>query len=362
MTYMNIRLKKNILLYVFLLTAVWIRAQDSPISLSSRVDKSKITIGDLITYTVTVAYDEGMQIQMPGLGANLGGFEIRDYNEKEPVKKDGRIESSVDYIISTFFTGEFEIPPLTIFYAMPEDSVFNPLTTDPIQILVESVKPSEAGDILDIKDPLEMPRNWWITLRWPIIGAVFLALVLAGILFYRKRKQGKGLLPVKKEPPRPPHEMALEALEKLKASDLLETRQIKQYYIEISEIIRHYIEGRYYIEAMEMTTFEVMQNLSGADISDEDHRLFYAFFDACDLVKFAKVIPSDKKNLAIMDDAFDLVDRTKVIFTESESVENQEDDSIQSENTNGNKQNNHDHKTDDSESRLQPADNENAEM
>lgn len=357
---MNRRIDHIIPVMILVLTAGWLRAQESPVSLSSRVDKSKITIGDLITYTVTVTHDEGVKIKMPGLGANLGGFEIRDYNERKPVKEEGKIESSVDYTISTFFTGEFEIPPLTIFYALPGDTVYMPLTTEPIKITVESVKPSEAGDILDVKVPLEMPRNWWITLRWYVIGSAFLAMIVLSIIFYRKRKKGEGLLPVKKEPSRPPHEVALEALDRLKDSDLLQDRRIKEYYIELSEIIRHYIEGRYFIIAMEMTTFEVMMALTGAGVSEEEYDLFYSFFESCDLVKFAKVIPSDNKNLEIMEDAYELVNRTKVIFTESESTDDDAEKN-QPEGLAEDGQDNKDEVTPDTEDSLQPVNDEKTE-
>ncbi|MBN2030339.1 hypothetical protein JW824_08850 [bacterium] len=294
---------------------VWGQGEEGErISVSSSVDQSRITIGDLIRYTVTVTHDENVEVEMPGLGVNLGQFEVRDYEVQDPYKKDGMVISEAEYIISTFFTGEFEIPPLTVTYRTAEDSTMHTLTTEKIKIVVESVKPSEAGDIRDIKSPVEIPRDWWLLGRWFVLGGMIIMFGVFMMILYRRKKQGKGLLPRKEQPPRPPHEVAYENLERLRESDLLEKGAVKEYYIAISEIIRRYIEGRYFVVAMELTTFEVMEGLSQADLPEEEYQLFSTFLSQCDLVKFAKYMPSEKENEAIMDLAFEIIDKTKVII------------------------------------------------
>ena len=298
-------------------------AQEDAISISTSVDKSRMTIGDLITYTVAVAHDEEIRVEMPGLGANLGSFQIRDYEVHDPKKEKGRIVSSVDYVISTFFTGEFEIPPLTIRYFTPGDSTAKALTTQTIEIVVESVKPSEAGDIRDIKPPVEIPRDVWHTLRWFVLGAFFLLLASLSYVVYRRKKAGKPLLPARAEPPRPPHEVAYERLDALKGSDRLERGEIKEYYIEVSEIIRQYVEGRYYLVALEMTTTEVLEQFTRADVSEDEVALFQAFLERCDLVKFAKLIPSAEENDAILKTAYEIIDRTKVIIEELDEADDE---------------------------------------
>ena len=134
------------------------------------------------------------------------------------------------------------------------------------------------------------------------------------IILYRRKKEGKRLLPLRESPPRPPHEIAVEALDRLRDSDLLEKGKIKAYYTEISEIIRRYIEGRYFIVALEMTTTDVLDGLSREDVFEEDYDLFQMFLDRCDLVKFAKMIPTAEENEEILRLAYEIVDRTKVLF------------------------------------------------
>lgn len=312
----NRTMKRAVTLFVVgrFFTLTW--AQEPQISISSQVDNSRVYIGDLITYTVTVTHDKDVKVDLPGLGANLGGFEIRDYNVHEPKKKDGLITSAVDYTISTFFTGEFEIPPLTVMYYTPEDTASKTLSTEKIKIVVESVKPSEAGDIKDIKPPVEIPRDLWHLVKWLVLGGVLAVLAFLIFIIYRRKKAGKGLLPVREAPPRPPHEVAYEALDQLRDSDLLENGRIKEFYTEISEIIRQYIEGRYFIVAMEMTTTEVMEGLSTTEVSEDNFNLFQTFLDQSDLVKFAKHIPSKDENEAILNMAYEIVNRTKVLLGE----------------------------------------------
>ncbi len=296
-------------------------AQESSISIDSKVDKSTITIGDLVTYSIIVTHEAEVQVELPELGANLGAFEIRDYTVYEPVSQNTKSIAQFDYIISTFEVGEFEIPPLSFFYSFPPDSTKHELKTRKLKILVESLKPSEEGGIRGIKDPLVLPRNYRKWIIWGSIG--FASLILACALFYiwRRKRAGKGLLAEKIVPARPVHEIALEELTAIKESSLLQEGKVKEFYVQISEVIRRYVEGRYFIVAMELTTFELIENLQRSEISAEEIEMFHEFLITCDLVKFAKYKPTSAKNSANLDEAFEIVERTKLVYEEPEELE-----------------------------------------
>lgn len=291
------------------------------VSLAASVDKATITIGDLITYSVSVTRDEDVVVELPSLGGNLGQFEIRDYTVHDPEEKEGKIIDRVDYIISTFDVGDFEIPPVGISYFVPPDSTEQLLKTEKINITVESVKPSEEGDILDIKPPWEILFNWRPWIVGGLIALLVILLIVGLIIYLRKRKKGESFLPKKIEIPRPPHEIAYEELQRVQDSDFLEQGKIKQYYSEISEIIRLYIEGRYQVIALELTTTDVMLELQTKELSAEHLTLFEYFFVECDLVKFAKYIPSEKQNIEIMEKAIRIVDETKWIEVADSEIE-----------------------------------------
>jgi hypothetical protein len=296
-------------------------ADAPPLTVTSAVDKSRITIGDLIEYTVTVSSQKGVKVEMPGLGANLGKFEIRDYRVEEPVQEGDRTISKYRYTISTFLTGEFEIPPLTMRYTTPGSAKPVTLATEKIRIEVRSVKPSEAGDIRDVKPPVDIPLNWKRIAGWATLAAGLLALAAGGFVWYRRRRRGRGLLPAQQAPARLAHETALEALARLEASDLLARGEVKTFYIEASEIIRRYVEARYEIAALEMTTDELLGSLREAAVPLEIHDLVRTFLERCDLVKFAKYQPPPEAHPETLALARAIVERTMVVMPLPPAVE-----------------------------------------
>jgi len=316
---------KLVILTIFLvgLSKIQLHAANGKIALEAKVDKNKIMIGDLIQYSIVVTRDENVNVEMPDLGANLGAFEIRDYSDPEPEKRNGEIIQRREYSISTYDIGDYEIPPVTVQYSVGGDSVWKELTTENIKITVESLKPSEAGDIRDIKPPLEIERDWMRIIRFVAAGVIIVLIGILVFIYIKRRREGKSFLPYREKPKRPPHEIALEELEQLLDEQLLEQGQIKQFYIRISEIIRRYIEGRFFIVAIEMTTTQLIDNMNEAEIEHEDIRLVEDFLMQCDLVKFAKYIPTSEENQKVIDQAFELINKTKFII-EPETTTEQE--------------------------------------
>jgi len=309
------------ILYILLIETGIGFSQEGNVSVESRVDRSKITIGDRIKYSIFVTKDENLEVEMPEVGANLGAFEILDYNDPEPQKENGKIQQRREYIISTFDVGEFEIPPVTIRFANKGDTVWQELTTEKIKIEVESLKPSEAGDIRDIKPPLELQRDLKTIIRLSIAGVVLILLALLIYYFIKRKKEGKSLLPKRVKAPRSAHEIALEELDQLTHSDMLEQGEVKRFYSELSEIIRKYMEGRFYIVAIEMTTEQLINNMKQVEIENNIIELTYEFLDSCDLVKFAKYIPTQQENELAIQQAYDIVNLTKIVLQEMENKE-----------------------------------------
>lgn len=285
-------------------------SSEAPITILSSVDKSTITIGDLITYIVIIEHEKTVNVILPSLGENLGGFEIRDYTVYDPARKGDRILDRVDYIISTFETGEFEIPPIEVRYTIPPDTEEHIIKTESVNITVESLKPSEEGDIRDIKPPWDIKYDWRSLLFYGLVGLLVVIVGIGTILYIRKRRRGETLLPQKREPVRPPHEIAYEELKRLIESNLLEKGKIKIFYSEIADIIRKYTEKRFQIEAMELTTsqlLDALENIQEESLVD----LYRQLLELCDLVKFAKFSPEAGQHIKAVQQARNIVDRTR---------------------------------------------------
>jgi len=306
--------------FIICISVAGVAAQDQ-ITVESQVDSAEILIGDVITYSVIVRHHPDVTVRMPEPAENLGMFEIRDFNIREPEIRDDEIVTRTDYDISTFDTGQFEIPELTVEYLLPEDSTARVLKTEPITINVKGLDVDEAASRKPNEAQLTPPRDWK---QIVLIGIAALLALVAGIFLFRylkSRKTGEPILPKKVEPPRPAHEVALEALNALTASNLLNQGEIKEYYIQLSDIIRDYIERRYYISAPEMTTTQVLREMKQQHLEKDSIEMMRTFLSSCDMVKFAKYIPSEAETEKSTALAFELVNTTKLVFAEPQEMD-----------------------------------------
>jgi hypothetical protein len=112
---------------------------------------------------------------------------------------------------------------------------------------------------------------------------------------------------------RPAHEIALEALDRIRTSGVLDRGEVSAFHIRVSEVIRCYFEGRFGIEALEETSREILEDLQAKGISVSNHSLCLKFLNQCDLVKFAKLAPSKEKSEKVLDLAHEIVESTKFI-------------------------------------------------
>jgi len=281
------------------------------ISVESHVDRATITIGDRIVYALTVKTDPQVKLEPLALGSNLGTFEVKDYKIYDPVKtKDGKIINKSEYIITTFTTGEYVIPPIAVYYTDPKGEK-KQIESEPLFILVKSVGATESDkeDIRGLKPPIEIKGGYWAYLL------IFPALILLGafgFLYYRQKSKAIALPKIPEELKKPAWEVALLELENLKNSDIFAKKEIKKYYIILSDIIRKYLERRYQITALDRTTPEVKGEMKSAKVDKEIIELVYDFLSTCDLVKFAKYIPSKEEIEKDWNQAYTMVSITKV--------------------------------------------------
>ncbi|MFC1639246.1 BatD family protein [Gemmatimonadota bacterium] len=286
-------------------------AQDRA-SAHADVDLDIVSLGDRLTLTVEVEHLTGQTVVWPALPDTLGSFEVLGAAAGETVVAEGHQTSTMHYALTTFELGELEIPGLDITVADSGAVEPQSLSTAPIRVLVESVGLDEGGDIRTVKAPLDMPRNWLLLIPWVLLVCGLIALGYWLYRRYRARDRTPDIRMAPTVPARPPHEVAYEALDRLEAKHLLERGEIKQYFIEVSEIIRTYLEGRYPIDALEMTSHEVLRELKKVGLEPEVVDLFPPFFSRSDLVKFAKHRPGPEISKEMIPMARLLIDETRV--------------------------------------------------
>jgi len=289
------------------------------LSIESAVDRSEIYIGDLITYRLTIIYDSTYTLTSPPIGANLGAFDVKDYqSDQEEKLEDGRVKIESRFKLTTFTTGEYVIPPIPVEFMLP-DSTRRVLISEPIPINVKSLL-AESGDTTDIKD-IKGPVSFESGLAWYyyFVGVLLLVIIVALIIWWRIRRRREG--PVEPVDTRRPWEIAFADLAMLREKNLPQNEEYKLFYVELSEIVRAFLQRIYGIPVLDMTTYEFLQALIDHDVEESLYERYKKFLDFADLVKFAKFMPEIKKAESDYDEAVDIVEHLRQIVVAREEEE-----------------------------------------
>lgn len=277
--------------------------------LRTSVDTTQATVGDRIVLTVAVDHPVGASVVWPD-SLDLSPFEVMGAQATPTESTAGGARSSARFVLTAFELGELEIPSFEV-DVLTADGGRETLSTDRYGIEIVSVGADETGDIRDIRGPLSIQVGILTVALWVVM---LLLLVLAVWLAWRRWKRRPEAAPVAPAaPPRPAHEIALEALARIEASDLLATGRVKEYHIEVSEVLRRYVEARFDVTALEMTTWEVLAGLEKAGVDADFRDGLRGFLDQCDLVKFAKVRPDGSRSRAVLTMGRELVERARTI-------------------------------------------------
>lgn len=257
-------------------------------TVETTVSAATAAVGDPITVIVTARHAPDAEVRWPN-PVEAAPFELLDPPAAQSAAVDGGVESRLELRVAAFELGELAFPPLDVEVVDAAGEV-TALATEAAPVVIESIGRDEGGDIRDIKGPLAIPFAVVTLLPW--IAALLAVAAAAAWLYrrYRRRSQPQAL--VSTLPPRPAHEVAREALDALEAAGLLERGEIKTYHIRLSDIVRVYVEGRFGVDAMEMTTGEVLDGLLRTDADRGAVADVRRVLDRCDLVKFAKLRPA----------------------------------------------------------------------
>lgn len=296
-----------------------------PLTAHVRVDKAKINIAQTVLLELEAAIKPGYELQMPTVEKVLENFGIVDWdNLGDKLDENNNIVKRYRYRLEPFLSGTYPIPAFTFeFYDVnnPEDKKYE-LTTESIYIEVASLLGEQRADlkIADIEGVVDIPEKasyWWI---WILCIVV----IFAGVVtwFFLRRKRTKEIIRIFK----PAHEIAYNRLLALVGQKLVETGKIKEFYEQISDILRHYIEHRFNLHAPERTTEEFLAELPATNVlSETDQDRLAEFLRHCDMVKFAKYSPTTEQIQKTFDLVKDFIETTKseekkIDVTESDFV------------------------------------------
>jgi len=270
-------------------TATPAAQQPVTVQIETRVEPKTVTIGTPLRYTMRIVADKDTELAMPQLAGKIGDFQVVDFGSTPPHEEKGRAVIEQWYTLLSYDIGDKIVPGPSVQYRVPGGELASVAAPDAlvvVQSLLDVPGRVAVEDVRDIKGPVAVPRDYR-PLLW--IGAAILAVVALGGLLYRLFSR-RGQMPL--IIPRPAHEVALEALAKLRAARLIEEGRHEEFYVRLSDIVRTYLEVRFRLRAPEMTTEEFLQAAQrDPQLAPPQRSLLSTFLSEADLVKFARYVP-----------------------------------------------------------------------
>lgn len=277
-------------------------------------DKTQIMIGDALNINIEVICNPDIQIVWPFKADSLGKFEITEMALPDTTTmENGQLKITQKLTVTAFEADTMVIPTQTFSYRNKQSGSGGVLRTDMQTILVTEPEINPESDIKDIAPILELPKSFWEKILPYLLAILGIGLILLLWFWYQKSKKKPRFEEKPLPPPPPPHVVALKRLQELDKAKYWQQGQEKQYYSELTDVLREYIENRYQIQALELTTDETIRALK--KISIEKNALFQLnqLMQLADLVKFAKAHPTVDQHLQALSEAETFVRKTKPV-------------------------------------------------
>jgi|TARA_B100001971_G_scaffold127303_2_gene117304 hypothetical protein len=258
----------------------------SSAQLTVELDTTYTTIGAPIFYTVSVQSTDDKIIQFPEWQLE-DPLEIRSSEISiSGIQNIGRFE------IVFWDTGKVAIPGVTISVLNMDSTFAYDLTADTMTMEVVSITEKDpsfkqsGGGIMPIKDPVPVrfPLPW----QTMILSILLLIIIIAIGLIWTKRLKADISYEERPEYLEDPDTVAMRKLNKLDQSELLNKGEIKEFYAQLSLILREYTENSLYIRTLEMTTEEIRENRSVFPYTDDQITSYFKILSSSDMAKYAK--------------------------------------------------------------------------
>ena len=281
---------------------ILIRSEDSFLEPLQKRDTA--LIGDQFRYGFHLKdVAEGTRFALPDFSKGfMDSIEIVSHFKVDTVAVHGKknepksYDIDVSMIITSFDEGTYNLPSLSMARASGADRVdtllFEPKTLDIRTMPVDTT----TYQIHDIKGQIRYPLKVLEILPY-VAGVILLAVIVFLIVKFIASRRGKGKSQTHKDPP---YLVALRRLDRFRDSKYWAPEKQKIFYSGITDALREYIDARYGIDAMEMTTAEIFKDLKGSGVPADLYEEMKTLFETADFVKFAKASASDEENAAAL--------------------------------------------------------------
>jgi hypothetical protein len=314
---------------LFILILISATSNAQRIKATASIDSTHILLGDQVKLFLEIDHPKNIKIEFPEVPETLAGnIEVLGKSEIDTFDiQDETLQKQIQsYIITSFDSGSYHIPPF--WFKIDLNGRLDSIPTNSLTLNVYSLEIDATRGPTDIKMPYAAP----LTLKevTPYILGIILISAILYFIFYalRRKKNNQPVFVFPKKPKEPAHIIALRKLDRIKKEKIWQQGKTKQYYSEVTETLRKYIEDRFGIPAMEQTTDETMVSFHRRRnlLKSKSLENLQTTLQLADLVKFAKYQTNpDDDNMTLMN-AYFFINETKQAVQKPESSENAQDE------------------------------------
>ncbi|OSZ82317.1 hypothetical protein CAP35_03350 [Chitinophagaceae bacterium IBVUCB1] len=286
-------------------------AQDEKVG--ARIDAAQIMVGDHARLFVEAQHNTATsKLQWAAIPDTFNGLEIVEKGKIDTIKKGNLTTYKQRLLITGFDSGMHTVPPFT-FTILPANGTPQTLQTDSFPMLVQTVAVDTTQPFKGIKGIMQVQSTWLDYIGY-IIGAIILIVLVTVVVVYFIRNKKTHIPVAAPAPPKEtPNEKALRLLAELEQQQLWQNNQPKEYHTQLVDTLRLYIEERFGVNVMELTSDEILHKVALHKEMTAHRMLLSNIFYIADLAKFAKAQPTPQEHLSAMDYAKEFVLATKPV-------------------------------------------------
>jgi hypothetical protein len=290
-------------------------AAGQEIKVSAGFDSSRIYIGDQVHFNIVITQPPDLQVILPSFKDSLQkNIEIIQGPAIDTIKENGNLKITEKYLITSFDSGTYKIKPVFVEVKSPDGlkRFFSDISQ--LDVMKITTAPADStAKIYDIIAPYRAPLTAGEIIPWVLIVLIASAAVWLLFRFLKNRKKQVSVIEETKIT-EPAHVIAFRELEKLNSEALWQNGEFKLYYTRLTEILRQYLENRYMVYSLELTTSETLNALVKTGFKkDASYDRLKSVLVGADLVKFAKYVPEKEENELHYRNAWEFVNETKPV-------------------------------------------------
>jgi hypothetical protein len=262
----------------------------------AEVDSANVQIGYHIKLKISLQTDEKNTVIFPVLSDTMDRrIEFISVSALDTISDRRNRTRTYErtFTLTIFEQGEYHFPEIPFLVKTPTDSEYFEVLTNSVTVTVSAPDVDLEKGIKGIKSVWKVPVTFREIMPYLLILLGVALFTFAGIYVYRKWKNKEPLFVFAPKPVVPAHIEAMENLEKLRLKQLWQNSLVKEYYTELTDILRIYTEKGLHINAVEMTSDELIEAIEKSPLENKIEllELLRNTLPTADLVKFAKATP-----------------------------------------------------------------------